>query len=172
MPADPSAPPGGGPRLPRLRARLSAVPQYSWRNDPAVPGFDDSRPLIVFDGVCVLCSAFARFVARRDRLQRFAFAAAQGSLGTALYRHLDLDTVNYESNLLLENGRAFAKLDAFAGIMRGLGFPWSLGRAASILPPVAGDPLYDCVARNRYRLFGRRDACIRPDADWQDRVIG
>ena len=92
-------------------------------------------------------------------------------LGQALYRHFGLDPVNYETNLLLADGRDFAKLEAFTGIMRRLGLPWSLVRAADALPSLVSDRLYDAIARNRYRVFGRRDVCILPDASWRDRVI-
>lgn len=151
--------------------RLGAFAPYSFRDDPAVPSFADDRPLIVFDGVCVLCSGFGRFVARHDRHRQFRFTAAQSALGTALFRHYGLDAVNYETNLLIADGKAFGKLAAFAGIMERLGWPWSLLRIADLLPAGPGDWLYDRIARNRYRLFGRTDVCLQPDASWRDRVI-
>ncbi len=154
-----------------VRARLAARPDHSWRRDPQVPAFADQRPLIVFDGVCVLCSGFARFVAARDLERRFQFTAAQSPLGQGLYRHFDLDTVNYETNLLVADGRVFAKMAAFGGIMARLGQPWRLAAAIDRLPGAHADGLYDRIARNRYRLFGRRNACILPDATWRDRVI-
>ncbi|MBS0242906.1 MAG: DUF393 domain-containing protein [Proteobacteria bacterium] len=154
-----------------LGRRLAALPDYSWRRDPSVPTFPDDRPLIVFDGVCVLCSSFARFVAKRDRGRVFQFTAAQAGLGQALYRHLGLDPVDFESNLLLADGRVLAKLEAFAGIMGRLPPPWVWLAAAGSLPAAVGEPLYDLVARNRYSLFGKRDQCVRPDASWAGRVI-
>ena len=65
-------------------------PPYGYRDDPQVPRFDDSRPLFVFDGVCVLCSGGASWIMRRDRGARIAFTPAQGALGQALYRHYGL----------------------------------------------------------------------------------
>ncbi len=156
---------------PGLRARLEALPRHSWRQDGQVPPFPDTRALIVFDGVCVLCSGFARFVAARDPQGQFLFTAAQSPLGQGLFRHLGLDPVNYETNLLLAEGRVFAKMAAFGGIMARLDRPWRLGAAVDGLPAALADGLYDRIARNRYRLFGRRDACILPDAGWRDRVI-
>lgn len=136
-----------------------------------MPAFPDQRPLIVFDGICVLCSGFARFVASRDPTDQFLFTAAQSPLGQGLYRHFQMDSVNYESNLLLADGRAFAKMSAFAGIMTRLGAPWRLAAALNALPKGLTDRLYDQVAGNRYRLFGRREVCIRPDPRWRARVI-
>ena len=154
-----------------LGRRLASFAPYSYAADPAVPPFPADRPLIVFDGVCVLCSGFARFVARHDRAGEFRFTAAQSPLGTALYRHYGLDSVNYETNLLIADGRAFGKLQAFAGIMARLPAPWRGARAVAVLPQRPGDWLYDRIARNRYRLFGRTEACVLPDASWRDRLI-
>jgi predicted DCC family thiol-disulfide oxidoreductase YuxK len=157
----------------RLAQRLATKAAFSWRDDPAVPTFPDDAPVIVFDGVCVLCSAFARFVARRDRAGRIRFVAAQSQLGQALFRHFDLDTVAFETNLLLESGRAYGKLDAVCGALRHLGPGWTLAaNLMSLLPRAIGDWLYDRVALNRYALFGRTESCVMPDASWRDRVIG
>ncbi|MFM9939144.1 MAG: thiol-disulfide oxidoreductase DCC family protein [Hyphomicrobiaceae bacterium] len=151
--------------------KLSAAPPYSYRADAAVPAFADDRPLIVFDGVCVLCSGFARFVARHDRHRQFQFTAAQSRLGQALFRHYGLDPVNYETNLLVEDGRAFGKLDAFAAIMQRLGGAGRLAGVVRVLPRGLSDWAYDRIAQNRYRLFGRSATCVMPDATWRDRVI-
>jgi predicted DCC family thiol-disulfide oxidoreductase YuxK len=146
---------------------------FSYRADPQVPGFNDSRPVIVFDGVCVLCHGFARFVARVDTAQRFRFTTAQSPLGRGLFHHYGLNPTDFETNLLIADGHAYGKIAAFSRIMRQLGLPWSaLGHALRLIPAVIGDPAYDIVARNRYRLFGRHAVCAQPDASWAERVIG
>ncbi len=154
-----------------VRTRLRAAAPFSYRHDPAVPRFPDNKPLIVFDGVCVLCTGFARFVARRDTAHQFRFTAAQSPLGQALFRHYELDPVNYETNLLIAEGRVFGKMDAFAGIMRRLGGLWRWTGLLAFLPAPLADGLYDRIARNRYRLFGRRDQCVVPGPEWRDRVL-
>ena len=118
----------------RLGVRLEAMPSYSWRTAPSVPAFPDDKPVIVFDGICVLCSGFVRFVAARDPSAQFRFIAAQSPLGSALYRHLGLDAVNYESNLLIADGKVSAKMAAFAGIMWRLGRGWRAASAVGLLP--------------------------------------
>ena len=150
---------------------LSAVPPYSYRGDPAVPPFPDDRPLIVFDEVCILCSGFARFVARRDPDGRFRFTMAGSQLGQSLFRHYGFDPVNYETNLLVVDGRAYGKLAAFAGIMTRLGGGWRLAGVVRVLPARFADWLYDRIAQNRYRLFGKSETCMVPEADWRNRVI-
>ena len=107
---------------------------YSYRSDPEVPPFPDDRPIVIFDGVCVLCSGFARLLLRHDKRRRFRLLAAQTPLGTALYRHLGLDPVNYESNILLEDGRAWFKSEGSIRIFERLGLPWSFMAVGRVLP--------------------------------------
>ena len=156
-------------------ARLTSRAAYSYRNAPDVPSFPDDKPLIVFDGVCVLCSGFVRFVVARDPHATFRFVSAQSPLGQALFRHYDLDTDDFETNLLIADGRAHGKLDAFTGVMDllgdRLGGIYRLALLAKLLPRPLRDWLYDRIARNRYLLFGRTDACIVPDASWRGRVL-
>ena len=93
-------------------SQLSRAP-YSYRADPSVPAFPDDKPIIVFDGHCALCSAWAQFVLRHDRARRYRLLPAQTPLGTALYAHYGLshrkavgpDPFDYETNLLIEDGR-------------------------------------------------------------------
>src|SRR5471030_553880 len=145
---------------------------FSYRDDPSVPSFSDDRPLIVFDGNCVLCSAFARFILRRDRRHLFRLMAAQTPLGAALYRHYGLDPVDYQTNLLIDKGRLWQKSESSLRIFERLGFPWSLVGALRVLPLALRDRLYGIVARNRLRWFGARPACYLPDPSEADRFLG
>ena len=152
-----------------LATRLATQPAYSWRGH--VPAFDDSRPLIVFDGVCVLCSRSMRFIAAHEAGGAIQFTAAQSQLGQALFQHYRLDAEKFETVLLIENGKAFGKRDALAGIARHLRWPWRAAVVYGVLPRVIADPAYDLLARSRYRLFGRTDVCMRPDDSWRGKVI-
>ncbi|HEX8378925.1 MAG TPA: DCC1-like thiol-disulfide oxidoreductase family protein [Allosphingosinicella sp.] len=144
---------------------------YSWRADPRVPAFPDEHPLIVFDGECVMCSANARFVLRRDRRRRFRLTTAQGPLGAALYRHFGLRGDEEGTILVLEGGRLFTETDAAIAIALGLGWPWRWAAAARILPRYLRDPVYRWVARNRFRWFGRRETCWVPDPADRGRIV-
>lgn len=144
---------------------------YSYRSDPAVPPFPDDRPIIIFDGKCVLCSRFAQFVMRADKNRRFRLLAAQQPIGTTLYAHFGLDPESYETFILLDEGRAYVRSEAGIKILAKLGFPWSLAVAGRIVPRAVRDPLYDLVARNRLRWFGSRTVCYMPDASEADRFI-
>lgn len=129
------------------------------------------RDLIVFDGECVLCSGFFRFVLRHDHAQRFSFATAQSPLGQALYRALDLNPTEFETDLVIVNGRIYENLDAFAGAMSALGWPWRALAVVRFIPAPIRHPLYLLIARNRYRLFGRYDTCMVPGPDIRARFI-
>ncbi|MEO0911714.1 MAG: DCC1-like thiol-disulfide oxidoreductase family protein [Pseudomonadota bacterium] len=131
----------------------------------------ESHDLIVFDGVCVFCSGFFRFIVKHDRQERFHFATAQSPLGQSLYEALGLPTDNFETNLIITNGKIHQRLDAFAAAMAALGPPWSALGALRYLPRRVKDPAYHLIARNRYRLFGRTEACLIPEAPLKSRFL-
>jgi predicted DCC family thiol-disulfide oxidoreductase YuxK len=128
---------------------------------PTLPQGD----LIVFDAACLFCSGFARFMHRWDRAGRFRFVTAQSATGRALYRAHGLDPDRMETNIVITGGQAHIKMPAFAAAMRALGAPWSALAVFGRVP----DPVYDWIARNRYRL-GRRD-CTLPPPGMRARLI-
>ena len=145
---------------------------HSYRDDPGVPTFDDSGPIIVYDGECVLCSGFVRFVLGRDRAGQFRFCAGQSPLGQALFRHYGFDPVDFETNLLVADGRVHGKMESFSAVMARLPWPWRGLAATGWIPRPVGDWLYHRIARNRYRLFGRREHCLVPSPEQRHRFIG
>jgi predicted DCC family thiol-disulfide oxidoreductase YuxK len=153
-------------------ARQAGSSRYSYRRDPSVAAFADDKPVIVFDGYCVLCSGFARFVLRHDRKRRYRLLAAQSPLGEQLYRHYGLAGADYESNILLQDGRVWLKSAGSIRMFEGLGFPWSLVGILRLVPRGLLDRLYDLVARNRLRWFGTRQTCFLPDPADVDRFLG
>jgi predicted DCC family thiol-disulfide oxidoreductase YuxK len=145
---------------------------YDYRADPAVPRFADDRPVIIFDGKCVLCSSFAQFILRKDRSARFRLLAAQSDLGNALYRHFGLDPMSYETYVLLQKGKAYFRSEASIRILDGLGGAWSLfATLARLVPASLRDALYDVIARNRLRWFGTREQCYLPGPSQADRFL-
>ena len=144
---------------------------FDYRTDPAVPQFPDDRPIIVFDGKCVLCSGFAQFVLRTDRAGRFRLSAAQSEIGEALYRHFDLDPVSYETYILLDNGVAYFRSEAAIRILEGLGGAWRIAALGRLCPLSIRNGIYDLIARHRLAWFGARQTCYVPDSKYADRFL-
>ncbi len=129
------------------------------------------RNLIVFDGECVFCSAFFRFMLRHDTRQGFSYATAQSPLGQALYTALGLPLDDFKTNLVIVDGVIYQRLDAFAAAMARLRYPWRALALCRLLPGVVKDAVYKPVARNRYRIFGRYDTCMIPDPALRARFL-
>ena len=144
---------------------------YSSREDPSVPIFPDDRPVIVYDGHCVLCSGWISFILRRDRNALYRLLPAQTPLGHALYVHYGLDPQDYETYIFVQDGVAWFESEATIRMTQGLGFPWRLAGVFRLVPRSWRDRLYRTVARNRFRFFGRRASCHRPDARHEARFL-
>ena len=129
------------------------------------------HPVVVFDGECVLCSGFFKFLIKYDKSKKFRFVIDQSPLGIQIYRALGLPTDNVETNLVCSNGQVLMKADAFSAAMGELGWPWRVFLAIHWAPKWLKNPLYDLIARNRYRIFGRYDVCMVPDADLRARFL-
>lgn len=123
-------------------------------------------PIVVFDGVCVLCNGWLRFLLRHDRHARLRFAAMQAPAGRALLAAHGLDPDDPASFLLVDAGRAWTDTDAIVRVLDLLAPPWpALGAMLGWLPRRVRDTGYRFVARHRYRLFGRYDRCALPPPD-------
>ncbi len=149
---------------------VSSTP-YSYRADPKVPRFDDAGPVTVMDGECALCSTGARLIARFDNLGEFRICRAQSPLGRALLNHYGLAPDDPESWLYIVDGRAYTSLDAIIRMGRRIGGAGRVLQPLRLLPRPAQDWLYRRLARNRYRLFGRREMCAIPDPALRARLI-
>ncbi|MEL6921331.1 MAG: DCC1-like thiol-disulfide oxidoreductase family protein [Pseudomonadota bacterium] len=132
---------------------------------------DGVNALIVFDEVCVLCTGFARFITQFDRKQRLHFTSAQGPLGQALYDALGLPRDDFETNLVIIDGRVHTKMRAFIAAMETMGGIWRVAGVLRLLPNPVADWLYDRIARNRYRTFGKYDTCPVPSDAVKARLI-
>jgi predicted DCC family thiol-disulfide oxidoreductase YuxK len=117
--------------------------------------------VILFDGVCVLCSSWVQFVIRRDPDCRFHFLQIQSPQGRQLAESLGIDPDAPETNAVIFDGTAYFKSDAALMVLQHLrGMEWT--RALKLIPKGPRDWLYDRIARNRYAWFGRDEACLRP----------
>ncbi len=135
-----------------------------------VPASDLPDGLILFDGVCVFCSRWVRFVIARDPEARFRFLPIQSAQGRALAVRLGVNPDAPETNVAVMDGQALMKSDAALSVLGALdGLRW-LGTLRHA-PRWMRDPLYDLIARNRYAIFGRTEACMVPDPEDRERFL-
>jgi predicted DCC family thiol-disulfide oxidoreductase YuxK len=126
--------------------------------------------VILYDGVCVFCSRWIRFIATRDQAKRFRFTAIQSAYGTRLAQAFGIDPDDPDTNAVICGGVAYLKSDGALTVLSGLpGWRWT--RLLFAVPKRLRNAVYDLVAKNRYRLFGEYEACFVPDADMRSRLL-
>lgn len=131
----------------------------------------DGQAVIVFDGACALCSGWVEFLLKRDRRQRYRFAAMQTPAGRSLLEANGLDPDDPLSFLLIEGAAARTDSDAIVAVLIGLGGLWRAAAVLRLLPRTVRDPAYRWLARNRYRWFGKKAACHLPSAEQAHRFL-
>lgn len=127
--------------------------------------------VMLFDGVCNLCSGAVSFLIRHDREGRVRFAAMQSTPGQKLLRELALPLTDFETVAVLADGRLYTESDAVLRLAAELPRPWRWLASLRIVPQTLRDRAYLWVARNRYRFLGRRSVCFAPDAETRDRFL-
>jgi predicted DCC family thiol-disulfide oxidoreductase YuxK len=126
--------------------------------------------VILYDGVCVFCSRWVRFVATRDVERRFRFTAIQSPYGTCLAQAFRIDPADPDTNAVIHGGVAYFKSDAALTVLSHLP-RWGWAKLLFAIPRPLRDLVYNLIARNRYRIFGKYDECFVPDADMRARVM-
>ncbi|RYG26823.1 MAG: thiol-disulfide oxidoreductase DCC family protein [Chitinophagaceae bacterium] len=130
------------------------------------------KKIILFDGVCNLCNSFVQYVIERDKRDVFLFASLQSATGETILKHIGIDRSKTDSIILYEPGLAyFYKSAAALEIARSLGgfVSWSYG--FRVLPAALRDAVYDFVARNRYKWFGKQESCWLPTPELKQKFI-
>lgn len=132
--------------------------------------------VILYDGVCGLCNRLVSFVLQHDRCGVFRFASLQSPRARDLLdrhgiRTVPMDTVYVVADFALPTEHVLAKSSAALYIFSRLGGVWGLTGAARVVPARVRDSVYEAIARRRYRIFGRYDACPLPDARYRNRFI-
>lgn len=127
--------------------------------------------LWLFDGVCNFCSGSVQLALRLDRRGQLRFTPLQSPFGRAIAERHGLDLENPDSFLFFDHGRPLEASDAVLALARRLGPPWSLAAVFSVIPKRWRDAAYLLLARNRYRLMGKRDACMVPTPEQRARFL-
>ena len=132
----------------------------------------ENKKIILFDGVCNLCNSSVQFVIKRDKKDIFRYAALQSETGQALVKQRHIDTSKVDSIILIEPGVAYyTKSDAALEIAQDLGGLWKLTAVFTWIPTSIRNSIYNLVAKNRYKWFGKQDACMIPTPELKAKFL-
>jgi len=129
------------------------------------------HPVLLFDGVCNLCNGFVQFVIKRDAKGVFRFTALQSDVGQDLQKAFQLDQNQLDTVILIYQNKVYSHSDVALQIAKTLGGLWSIFTIFSIIPKSSRDAIYNWIAQNRYRWFGKQESCMLPRAEWKNRFL-
>ncbi len=127
--------------------------------------------VVLFDGVCNFCNGSVNFLIGQDKQQRLLFAPLQSAAAQALLQKTNLHGRELDSFILIEGQKAYQRSTAALRLIPYLSWYWQWARLFWMVPPFMRDAVYNLIARNRYRWFGKKEACIVPDAAVRSRFI-
>lgn len=134
---------------------------------------DSEQPVLLFDGVCNLCNGFVQMIIKRDKKGVFRFASLQSGTGQEVLAYIKEQTGTVPDSLvLIYKGKYYIKSDAAIKTAQILGGSWKLLTAGFIFPKGFRNSVYDLVARNRYKWFGKEDECMIPTPELKARFLG
>ena len=128
-------------------------------------------PIILFDGVCNFCNGAVNFIIRQDKNRIFRFAPLQSAAGQSLLQQHGLSQTDLNSFVLIENDKAFKKTTAALKVANRLPLYWRWTNLFWIIPAPFRDIFYNAIARNRYKWFGRKEACMVPSLELRSRFL-
>lgn len=131
----------------------------------------NNRMIVLFDGVCNFCNYWVNFLLKRDKKNIFHFAALQSESGQELLKKFSLSTTDFDTFILIDGESYQTKSDAVISIAKNLpGFPRLLV-IGKFLPKIIRDFVYDLIAKNRYKIFGKRDNCRIPTTEEKEKFL-
>lgn len=122
----------------------------------------NSQPVILFDGVCNLCNSSVQYIIKHDKKKLFTFASLQSESGQKLLNEYQLPKTNFNSFVLIENGKAFTRSDAALLVAKKLSGSARLLYGLKIVPSFIRDIVYNLIAKNRYKWFGKKTVACYP----------
>jgi predicted DCC family thiol-disulfide oxidoreductase YuxK len=131
----------------------------------------ENKSILLYDGVCNFCDNTVNFVIKKDPQGHFNFASLQSETGQLIQKSFGLNVEKLDSLVLIENKKLYRKSSAALRIAKKLGGLYPLLYAFIIVPPFIRDAVYDLVARNRYKWFGKKDRCLIPDQSVRSRFL-
>lgn len=130
------------------------------------------QPVILFDGVCNFCNGAVNFVIKRDKKALIQFAPLQSEKGRMFSRQFGFSEEDMKTFLFIEDGKVYTKSTAALRVCRYLGALWPLCYGFMIVPKFIRDGIYNWIAKNRYKWFGKKETCMMPTPEVRTRFIG
>lgn len=131
----------------------------------------NENPIILFDGVCNFCNSAINFVLKQDKKGIFRFAPLQSEAGQRLLQEYNLSTEEFDSFVLIDNGKVYKKSAASLRVMNKLPWYWKEAQVLRIIPTAFRDAIYDFIASNRYKWFGKKEQCMIPTPETRSRFL-
>lgn len=131
----------------------------------------EKKSIILFDGVCNLCNNSVQFVIKHDKLNKFMFAALQSQRGQELLHQYNLPQQGFDSFVLVQNEKVFLKSTAALTVAKQLDVPVKLLYGFIIIPAFIRNAVYNFIAKNRYKWFGKKDNCMIPTPALQSKFL-
>lgn len=128
-------------------------------------------PIILFDGVCNFCNSTVNFIIKQDKKNVFRFAALQSEAGQKLLDQYHLEKNNFDSFILIDKGKVYKSSTAGLKLYNRLSWYWKWTQVFWIVPRFIRNSVYNLIARNRYKWFGKKDACMLPSPDVKSRFL-
>jgi predicted DCC family thiol-disulfide oxidoreductase YuxK len=134
------------------------------------------KPIVLYDGVCGLCNRLVQFLLKHDKNDALRFASLQSDVAVAILKRNganphNLDTVYVVVDYGLPSERLLARSDAILSLGQTLGGIWSAAAIGKVIPRILRDALYDLVAKNRYKVFGKHDSCMMPEGRYRRKFL-
>lgn len=129
------------------------------------------QPVILFDGVCNLCNGAVQFIIKHDKKKQFRFASLQSEAGQQLLQQYNLPVNELNSFILIDEGKAYTRSTGALKVSKKLSGIWPMLYTFIIIPKIFRDSIYDMVARNRYKWFGKKDECMIPTPELKARFL-
>jgi predicted DCC family thiol-disulfide oxidoreductase YuxK len=129
------------------------------------------KKIVLFDGVCNLCSTSVQFILKRDKKNQFLFGSLQGNYGQEVLKKYNMPQNEFNSFMLLEGDQLYTKSSGALRMLKHLGGGWKLLYAFIIVPKFIRDAVYNFISQNRYRWFGKKEACWLPRPEWKKKFL-
>jgi predicted DCC family thiol-disulfide oxidoreductase YuxK len=132
---------------------------------------NSKNPIILFDGVCNFCNSSINFIIKQDKKNIFRFAALQSDAGQRLLKEYNIPATYFNSFILIAEGKVYKKSAASLWLSNKLSWYWKWTQIFWIVPKFIRDGVYNVIAKNRYKWFGKKESCMIPSPEVRERFL-